>query len=371
MQCNGCSACSVVCPKKCIEMKYNKQGFLRPEIDTEKCIDCNLCKNVCVYNHVEARELCNAELYSSYAKKGIIRKTTSSGGIGFLIASEAINRDEIVCGAEFDYSSFFVKHNLYCDMHGIDKTKGSKYLQSNCASAFSELYKLLKRDKEKRAVVFGTPCQIIGLKNVLEINDLRDRVLLVDFFCHGVPSIILWKQYLKQLEKQGIDKKTITKIVFRDKKYSWHEYYMHIDYEDGEYVLSRDKDPFLKLFSMGVLNQKECFLCELRNKSGADIRIGDFWGKRYIDSEEGYSMVIPLTDKGKKYFNLIQEIESERVPIEERLGQQHEKISIPDKYEKGFCMLLRECKLIKIIHLYNPLRMRIKSKIKKIIKGIV
>ena len=371
MQCNGCSACSVVCPKQCIEMKYNKNGFLRPETHTEKCINCNLCKGVCVYNHAETRKLCTAELYSSYAKKDIIRRTTSSGGIGYLIASEAIKRNEIVCGAEFNYSSFLVEHNLYCDIKGIDKTKGSKYLQSNCTSAFSELNKMLKCDSEKRAVVFGTPCQIIGLKNVLESNGLRDRVLLVDFFCHGVPSIILWQKYLKQLEKQGIDKNTISKIVFRDKKYSWHEYYMHIYYETGEYVLGRDKDAFLKLFSMGVLNQKECFSCELRNESGADIRIGDFWGKRHIDSEEGYSMVIPLTDKGEKYFNLIQEIESEKGPIEERLGQQHEKISIPDHYEKGFQLLLSECKLVRVIHLYNPLLKRIKSRIKKMIKGKV
>ena len=279
MHCSGCSACSVICPKHCISMEINEEGFLRPIVNKLECIHCDLCKKVCFFNHRNTTSLDCAELYSAYSKDKKIRETTSSGGVAYLISKKAIKSHEIVCGAIFDYSTFTVQHDICSSEKAIENLKGSKYLQSNCRNAFLDLIQILRKDSNKRAVIFGTPCQIAGLNNVLVKYNLRDQALLVDIFCHGVPSDFLWKSYLNYLEKKGICINQISKIVFRDKKYSWHSYYMHIYYANNEYIKSRKIDPFLKLFSMGVLNQKECFTCPMRNESAADIRLGDFWGK--------------------------------------------------------------------------------------------
>lgn len=48
-----------------------------------------------------------------------------------------------------------------------------------------------------------------------------------------------------------------------------------------EYIVGVDNDPFLKLFILGVVNQKSCFTCPFRNKTVADIRLGDYWGHRF------------------------------------------------------------------------------------------
>ena len=45
--CIGCYACYTVCPKKCITMKIDREGFFYPEIDSSMCIDCKLCQKVC------------------------------------------------------------------------------------------------------------------------------------------------------------------------------------------------------------------------------------------------------------------------------------------------------------------------------------
>ena len=37
--CCGCSACSKICPVGAITMQTDKEGFLYPVIDDEKCID--------------------------------------------------------------------------------------------------------------------------------------------------------------------------------------------------------------------------------------------------------------------------------------------------------------------------------------------
>lgn len=66
-----------------------------------------------------------------------------------------------------------------------------------------------------------------------------------------------------------------------------------------------DNDPFLKLFTLGVVNQKSCFTCPFRNKTSADVRLGDYWGPRFERTEEGVSMILVNTEKGRKLIDAI------------------------------------------------------------------
>ena len=45
--CYGCSACSNICPQRCIDMTSDNEGFLYPVVDIEKCTECGLCEKVC------------------------------------------------------------------------------------------------------------------------------------------------------------------------------------------------------------------------------------------------------------------------------------------------------------------------------------
>ena len=38
-QCCGCAACVQKCPKHCISLYEDEEGFLYPRIDTNNCID--------------------------------------------------------------------------------------------------------------------------------------------------------------------------------------------------------------------------------------------------------------------------------------------------------------------------------------------
>jgi ferredoxin len=46
-KCCGCGACVNVCPKQCIEMQLDNEGFLYPVVDENQCVECNLCDKVC------------------------------------------------------------------------------------------------------------------------------------------------------------------------------------------------------------------------------------------------------------------------------------------------------------------------------------
>ena len=41
-KCCGCSACAMACPKQCITMVADKEGFLYPQIDQEFILLCSV-----------------------------------------------------------------------------------------------------------------------------------------------------------------------------------------------------------------------------------------------------------------------------------------------------------------------------------------
>lgn len=47
INCCGCTACFNICPKKCISMQPDEEGFLYPVVDKKKCVNCGLCEKVC------------------------------------------------------------------------------------------------------------------------------------------------------------------------------------------------------------------------------------------------------------------------------------------------------------------------------------
>ena len=61
---------------------------------------------------------------------------------------------------------------------------GSKYIQSHTESAFSSF------KRGQKYVIVGTPCQIDSLRKNLQRLKIEQDYILIDFFCHGVPSYL-------------------------------------------------------------------------------------------------------------------------------------------------------------------------------------
>ena len=108
--CCGCGACASACPKGCISMKEDVEGFLYPYIVIEDCIACGLCERVCpVLNQNDIEDTAIPDAYAAYAKKNSIREKSSSGGLFSLIAENVLQSGGVVFGAAFDLD-FSVKH---------------------------------------------------------------------------------------------------------------------------------------------------------------------------------------------------------------------------------------------------------------------
>lgn len=309
--CCGCSACTQRCPKQCITMAEDEEGFLYPQVDTSKCVDCHLCEKVCpVINKYEARTPLN--VYAAKNSDDEVRLQSSSGGIFTLLAEQTIKDGGVVFGACWD-KDWNVKHDYAECLDDLAKFRGSKYLQSVIGDTYIKAEQFLKAS---RKVMFtGTPCQIAGLKHFLRKE--YDNLLAVEVICHSVPSSGVWQQYLiEKLQTLGWNKSDIRHISFRSKATGWKGYSFMIENKDGNVFWELgSKNAFMRGFLANLYTRPSCKKCPAKQlKSGSDITLGDFWGINSlmpeIDDDKGVSVVIVNTEKGREtihiVYNLIQ-----------------------------------------------------------------
>ena len=305
-QCCGCAACAQRCPKQCITMAEDEEGFLYPQVDTSKCVDCHLCEKVCpVINQYEARTPLN--VYAAKNSDDEVRNQSSSGGIFTLLAEQTIKDGGVVFGACWD-KEWNVKHDYVENISNLQKFLSSKYLQSVIGDSYLKTEQFLKIG---RKVMFtGTPCQIAGLKHFLRKE--YHNLLAVEVICHSVPSPGVWQQYLTtRLNTLKWEKSDIRNISFRDKKTGWKTYSFVIENKDGNiFTELSSKNAFMRGFLADLYTRPSCHACPAKQlKSGSDLTLGDFWGIESlmpeIDDDKGVSAIIVNSDKGKQVLHNI------------------------------------------------------------------
>lgn len=332
--CCGCSACVQRCPKHCISLQEDAEGFLYPKVDEDVCIDCGLCEKVCpIINRADKIEPLRVLAVKNTDEEE--RLNSSSGGVFLPLAREVIAKGGVVFGAVYDEQ--WEVHHVYAEkMEDVYPMMGSKYLQSRIENTYKEAEQFLKQG---RGVMFvGTPCQIAGLRTYLR-NKQYPNLLAVDFLCHGVPSPGVWRRYLAEtysgdaLKNQcrlqaAAGKNTVLlsslnakspigDIKFRDKCDSgWKKYRFVVRQKsaskaDPNSVLSSDihyKNPFMRGFLSDIYLRPSCYACKCKNGvSHSDLTIADFWGINQIapgfDDDKGVGLVLLNTKKGEEYFS--------------------------------------------------------------------
>lgn len=304
--CTGCGVCSINCPLDIITIELNEDGFYSPKIEEDKCIECGKCKDICIKFKKEENNLSTGEFYAARSKDKEVIKNCTSGGIAYEISKFLLNKDYIVIGTKYNYKKDIAETILVDNFKNLEELRGSKYIQSYTEKALKEIKNIIKNNPKQKFLFIGTPCQIYGFDKFLLKNKLRENFILIDLFCHGIPSYLVWNNYIKEIRRKI---KNITEIKFRDKELGWHNFLFKVKGETEFKELS-EKNIFYQYFFDNVLLNKACFKCEVRKScSSADIRLGDFWGKRYIKDKEGISLVLVLTEKGKKLLKKVNSIE--------------------------------------------------------------
>lgn len=270
--CTGCRACEKVCPKHCITMRPDQEGFLYPVIDTDKCVDCDACKKTCPQN-------CNVvnksplSVYALRAKEDKLLKKSASGGVFAVAAKYVLDNGGVVFGAAYD-DNMHVQHIKIERTSELWRLQNSKYVQSNTEDTYVEAKELLRKDVT--VLYSGTPCQIAGLKRYLKRD--YDNLYTMDIVCHGVPSPKIFAKYIEwQSRNMG---EPVRYCNFRDKADGWGLSLVLTTAPSGRRLsIMGPSDPFYYNFLEGNLHRPCCYKCHYASEHRpADMTVGDYWG---------------------------------------------------------------------------------------------
>ncbi|MBQ7094899.1 MAG: Coenzyme F420 hydrogenase/dehydrogenase, beta subunit C-terminal domain [Clostridia bacterium] len=298
--CCGCTACMNICPKGAITMQADEEGFLYPEIDGKRCIECGLCKKICAF---QKEELSLEEMPQVYAVKASdeIRRQSSSGGCFTAFSDVILQKGGAVYGCAFD-EKLKAEHIRAENERERDRCRGSKYSQSDLGTIFSSVKEDLKAGRE---VLFtGTTCQTAALREVLSEQEQKN-LYTVDIICHGTPSPRLFADFIEYIEQKR--NKKVKAYYHRPKDLGWRGGEKLI-YADGKKE-SRTTlvDGWRNIFYGDLALRPSCYQCRYSNPCRpSDITIADFWGIEGYAPEFsdalGVSLALVSSEKGRRLF---------------------------------------------------------------------
>lgn len=300
-KCTSCFGCANACTFNAIEMKISEEGFYKPEIIEDKCVNCSLCSKNCPVISFESNNFTKEEIktYAAFSTNDTTRLASSSGGIFTEIAESFIEEGGAVFGAAWG-ENLTVKHMCIDNKEDLSKLRSSKYIQSNLDNIYSTIVDLV--ENQSRKVLFtGTPCEVAALKTFTKSENL----FTADVVCHGVPSKIIFDEYINSIAKGH----KVNSYTFRDKSNGWSKYKVKMNIDKTEpYECITRQDPFFHGFICDLYLNLSCYNCKFAAvpRTG-DITMGDFWKiSEDLMDERGVSVVLGNNVKG---LSLLHELE--------------------------------------------------------------
>lgn len=291
----------------------------------------------------------------------------SSSGGAFTAISDVFlqNGDAILCSS-YNYTSRQMEFNLFFDKASRDMARGSKYFQSKPGDSFREAISWLKNNKNKKLLFVGMGCQAEGFRLLSELSGVRDRVLIVDIICTGVPSPKLWKEYSDIKGK-------VDYLTFKDKRNGWNY--------PTPYVVSKGKEKsiteFVSIFYSHNALRFSCYECPFAKVvRNTDITIGDYWHieKTMPDfyDAQGNSLLLVHTDTGKEYVERLKEVNIQESTVENCMQNMLRRPTPRPETREEFWKEYRNGDIKKVVRIYGgqvSMIRRLKRKIKCIIRG--
>lgn len=298
--CVGCGLCKGYGKAVC---KPDTKGFYHPDTGDEVWL-CAVCpaggrqETRMDYNNIWGR---TRSIYYGWATDQNIRKKASSGGVITEIASWMLDHGKAdvvlhICSDPKDPT-----RTICCESVKREEVvlrSGSRYAISH------PLEKIASIDKKKRYVVIGKPCDIVALKNYMEIDaELKKSIVLtLSFFCAGLPSIEAQEKLLKYIQ---CPKDKISSLRYRGD--GWPGKTTAVD-NDGNIYSTDYSTAWGHILGRDIM--KMCRVCLDGIGEAADISCADAWyltadKKPVFSEEDGRNIVFARSETGSEILNSI------------------------------------------------------------------
>lgn len=305
--CVGCGSCYYICPEKKIEVRDIYSDGIRPVPKDIHCGDCQDCLKVCpglssIHCLDQPEDFIQdlqkgfgpiLELWEGYASDPAIRHCGSSGGAATALALYCIEKEgmdgvlHIAAKQGIPWKNETVISHTRGEL--LSRT-GSRYAPASPCDGLDMI-----ENAANPCIFIGKPCDVVGLrKAALLRSGLRDNLgLVIGIFCAGSPST---KGTLDLLAHHGLKNVDVEKISYRGMGWPG-DFSVKVKekYEPLKKISYKESWSFLQHY-----RPYRCHLCPDGTSEFADISCGDPWYRDIKKGEQGYSLVLVRTEKGRK-----------------------------------------------------------------------
>ena len=339
--CSGCGACSVICPRSCIEIIENETGELRPVVSND-CVNCGRCISVCPFeNHIDLSadfEKCYIGVAEEY------EPNSSSGGVALWFFNKLLLKgivDSVICVSAKDDSNQLFD---YIECHTSEELKacrGSAYYPVS----FGEI--LGKINDNNRIAIIGVPCFVNAIRNLMKSDSsILERVVCVaGLVCGHMPNkrmvdCLAWSQNKTRSDIVSCD------FRLKDSERPAWDYGVKLKFNDGSEYGSFGSDDFGFLFWKRLFSQECCNHCSDVFANNADITFMDAWLPEYKEEKNGTSMIIC---RNSDFARVLDELSSDGWIKEVELSKSIEAQKALCEYKSNAGNHKRESELQKVV----------------------
>ena len=294
--CLGCGLCSSVYGHERCTMKLEDNGFYRPTF--KETISENNLKYICPGIRVHSVRHNSiwgnvVKIVEGWSRDTELRHKAASGGVVSSLAIYFLETQKVDAVLQVG-----VRNDSYL-LNELKVSRSREDILSNAQSRYAPALSLvnikqLLDNTSERYLFIGKPCDIAGVKNLIELNPSYEKrfVLFISIFCAGMPS------YQATEQAWRMSGRTDTPRSLKYRGDGWPGTFRAI-WSDGEkFELSYDE-------SWGKILGRQlgfrCKICPDGIGMLADISVGDSWNTNdgYPDftEDEGRCFVFVRTER--------------------------------------------------------------------------
>jgi coenzyme F420 hydrogenase subunit beta len=313
--CLGCGACACACPNDRITLADVPEDGIRPLLDEKGCDECGKCVEVCPgYATIHPPGLIKEslegeigqgfgpvlEIWEGYAADDEIRFHGSSGGLTSALALYCMEKEgmqgALHTGADPE-RPWRNKTVFSTTLDDLLTRTGSRYSPASPCDGLRRI-----ESSTGPCVFIGKPCDVVGTRMSQAVRPGLDRNIGVNiaFFCAGTPSTSGLLELLKHVE---VPPESVREIRFRGR--GWPGKFTVKTRGEGNKITEMSY-----MESWGFLQRYRpyrCHLCPDGTGEFADLSCGDPWYREIPEDEQGHSLVVVRTEKGRRILHSARE----------------------------------------------------------------